>query len=68
MKVPDGRDYVEFMLFKETPPPNKRGTPHHLALELADATASVASLKQPPYAAQYDRPIEFGSERTESVK
>lgn len=30
-KVPDGDDYVEFMLFKEPPAPTQGGTAHHIA-------------------------------------
>jgi catechol 2,3-dioxygenase-like lactoylglutathione lyase family enzyme len=58
LKVPDGQDYVEFMLYKEAPAPEKRGTAHHLSLETADATASVAELEKRPYRKTYDQPIE----------
>ena len=57
LKVPDGEDYVEFMLFKEAPAPDKRGTAHHLALEVPDATASLAKLEAKPYHSRYSRPI-----------
>ena len=58
LRVPDGEDYVEFMLFKEPPAPDKRGTSHHLALEVPDAAASVAKLGAKPYRSKYSRPIE----------
>jgi len=58
LQVPDGEDYVEFMLFKEPPAPDKRGTSHHLALEVPDAAASVAKLGAKPYRRKYSRPIE----------
>ena len=58
LRVPDGEDYVEFMLFKEPPAPDKRGTSHHLALEVPDAAASVAKLSAKPYRSKYSRPIE----------
>ena len=32
LRVPDGTDYVEFMLMQEAPPPTKRGGAHHLCL------------------------------------
>lgn len=59
MKVPDGEDYVEFMLYKETPEVEKRGSAHHLALEVPDASRSVAELNAKPYRSQYTRPIEI---------
>ena len=58
LKVPDGDDYIEFMLFKDAPAPDKRGTAHHLALEVPDMTASVAALEAKPYRKQYTRPLE----------
>jgi catechol 2,3-dioxygenase-like lactoylglutathione lyase family enzyme len=58
LKVPDGDDYIEFMLFKDAPAPDKRGTAHHLALEVPDMTASVAAVEAKPYRKQYTRPIE----------
>lgn len=58
LKVPDGDDYVEFMLFKEPPAPDKRGTSHHLALEVPDAAASVAKLGAKPYRSRYSQSIE----------
>jgi catechol 2,3-dioxygenase-like lactoylglutathione lyase family enzyme len=30
MRVPDGGDYVEFMLYGERPAPSERGTQHHI--------------------------------------
>lgn len=57
LKVPDGDDYVEFMLFKE-PPPDKRGTAHHLCLQVPDVAKSIAELNAKPYRSRYGRPIE----------
>lgn len=59
LKVPDGTDYVEFMLYKEPPAPDKRGTAHHLSLEVPNAEASIAKLNANPYRQQYTRPIEI---------
>ncbi len=59
LKVPDGEDYIEFMLFKEPPAPDKRGTAHHLALEVPDAAASMAKLNAKPYRSRYSRPVEI---------
>src|SRR5262249_6619766 len=36
VRVPDGDDYVEFMLYKEAPTRERLGTMHHLCLEVAD--------------------------------
>jgi lactoylglutathione lyase len=58
LKVPDGDDYIEFMLFKDAPAPDKRGTAHHLALEVPEMAASVAALEAKPDRKQYTRPIE----------
>jgi catechol 2,3-dioxygenase-like lactoylglutathione lyase family enzyme len=58
LKVPDGQDYVEFMLFKEVPPPAKRGTAHHICLEVPDVNAALATLNARPYRKEYTRPLE----------
>jgi lactoylglutathione lyase len=55
LRVPDGVDYVEFMLYPEYPEETKRGSAHHLCLEVSDINAGLASLKTRPYAAHYDR-------------
>jgi len=58
LKVPDGEDYIEFMLFKDMPPPTGRGTSHHLCLEVSDAATSVAALEANAYRGQYPHTIE----------
>jgi catechol 2,3-dioxygenase-like lactoylglutathione lyase family enzyme len=57
LKVPDGDDYVEFMLMKEEPAPTLRGSAHHLCLQVPDVEASIATLKARPYFSNYDRPL-----------
>jgi lactoylglutathione lyase len=57
LKVPDGKDYIELMLYKEAPPATKRGTAHHLALAVPDIEKAVAQLKARPYDKQYGREI-----------
>ncbi len=59
LKVPDGSDYVEFMLFKDPPGPAQRGTAHHLCLQVPDVAAAVAKLEAEPYYKEYGRPIEI---------
>jgi catechol 2,3-dioxygenase-like lactoylglutathione lyase family enzyme len=69
MKVPDGDDYIEFMLYKEPPPPTKRGSAHHLCLEVPDAAATVAALDNKPYRKQYTQTLEIrtGTNRKRQV-
>lgn len=55
MQVPDGTDYIEFMLYKDLPPPDKRGTQHHICLETPDLAAAQAWLAARP---AYSRPLE----------
>jgi lactoylglutathione lyase len=57
LKVPDGNDYLEFMLEKEAPDPTHRGGAHHLCLQVPNVAASVEALKSRPYFKTYDRPI-----------
>lgn len=63
LRVPDGSDYVELMLYKESPPPTKRGSAHHLSLEVPDATERVAVLKDRTEPASYTRQIEIRTGR-----
>jgi catechol 2,3-dioxygenase-like lactoylglutathione lyase family enzyme len=58
LKVPDGNDYIELMLYKDAPPPEKRGTAHHICLEVPDVAAAMAKLEASPYRKQYTRPID----------
>lgn len=57
LKVPDGDDYVEFMLYREAPDATHRGGAHHLALEVPDVAAAVAELESRPSRKQYAREI-----------
>ena len=58
LKVPNGEDYVEFMLSKDEPDAARRGTAHHLCLEVPDITDSLAKLSGKPYRTQYTRQLE----------
>jgi len=58
MKVPDGGDYVEFMLYAERPAPTARGSQHHICLEVPDAEDARARLLARPHRASYARPLE----------
>jgi catechol 2,3-dioxygenase-like lactoylglutathione lyase family enzyme len=57
LKVPDGDDYIEFMLAKKEPDPTQRGGAHHLCLQVSDVAASVETLKAKASFKSYDRPI-----------
>ena len=48
MRVPDGTDYVEFMLYKDLPDPDKWGTKNHLSLSVPDIAKSMAILQTRP--------------------
>jgi catechol 2,3-dioxygenase-like lactoylglutathione lyase family enzyme len=57
MQVPDGDDYIEFMLYKDLPDPDKRGTAHHICLWTPDIAAAKAKLEA--RAALYSKPMEI---------
>jgi catechol 2,3-dioxygenase-like lactoylglutathione lyase family enzyme len=58
MKVPDGEDYLEFMLHAQWPAPDARGTAHHACLEVPDVEVARARLLERAAAASYSRPLE----------
>ncbi len=59
MKVPDGDTYIEFMLYDQIPEPTRRGTTHHLALEVPDLPKAKEWLEARPAQKQYTRPLEI---------
>jgi lactoylglutathione lyase len=59
LRVPDGDDYIEFMLYKEALDPAHRGGAHHLCLQVQDVPSSVADLESRPYYRQYDHPMQI---------
>ena len=59
MKVPDGGDYIEFMLYDELPGATARGSSHHICLEVPDIDKALADLQQRPGRAAYTRPMEI---------
>ena len=46
MRVPDGKDYVEFMLYNKLPEPDARGTKNHMSLTVPDAQKALEELTQ----------------------
>ena len=59
MRVPDGTDYIEFMLYKDLPQPDRRGSAHHICLEVPDMDKAVAMLEAKPARQTYDRKMEI---------
>jgi catechol 2,3-dioxygenase-like lactoylglutathione lyase family enzyme len=57
MRVPDGDDYVEFMLYGTLPAPDQRGTKNHVSLAVADAQKAVEELKRRAARGLYGRDI-----------
>jgi lactoylglutathione lyase len=56
MKVPDGKDYVEFMLYSKLPAPDARGTKNHMSLMVPDADKAMAALQRREMAGLYHAP------------
>jgi lactoylglutathione lyase len=56
MRVPDGTDYVEFMLYRSLPA--TYGSSNHIALEVPDTAAAVAALESRPSFATYGKPLD----------
>lgn len=59
MRLPDSPDYLEFMLYAELPAPDKRGTQHHICLEVPDIDKALAQLEASPYRKYHERPLEI---------
>ena len=59
MKVPDGEDYVEFMLHDPVPAPDRRGSAHHLCLLVSNMDETATLLRKRAEAVGYARPLEI---------
>jgi len=59
LKVPEGNDYLEFMLYDQMPDLKSLGTLHHICLEVPDIEKSKAILEARPAHASYTRPMEI---------
>jgi catechol 2,3-dioxygenase-like lactoylglutathione lyase family enzyme len=57
MRVPDGQDYLEFMLGSGPLDPKQQGAKNHICLFVPDIDQAVATLKSRAAAANYTRPI-----------
>ena len=55
MRVPEGEDYVELMLYGTLPAPDSRGTKNHMSLTVRDAEQALAELKKRAATGIYDK-------------
>ena len=55
LRVPDGVNHVEFMLYKELPAADKRGGQHHFCLVVPNIEKAVATLEARPARKAYSR-------------
>ena len=58
-QVPDGQDFIEFMLYQQLPAAYQRGVVHHLCLEVPDLDAAADELKMRAARIGYLRPMEI---------
>jgi hypothetical protein len=59
MRVPDGEDYVEFMLYSDLPTPDHRGGQEHVSLVVPDVAKSVSILEARPAFKTYGKPLDL---------
>ena len=57
-RIPDGSGFFELMLYSRLPEPNKRGTQHHLCLEVSDIEKAKSILAERAPRIGYDRMLE----------
>lgn len=62
LRVPNGQDYVELMLYSKPPTPKAYGTENHVSLVVPDMQKAIAELESRPYyktyLATYGRPLD----------
>lgn len=58
LRVPDGDDYVEFMLYQDLPTPEQQGGKNHVCLVSQDVQKSAAELDLRPARKSYPRTIQ----------
>ena len=59
LKVPEGDDYIEFMLYAQIPAADKRGTAHHLSLEVPDIEKAKIELEARTVFKNYGRSLQI---------
>jgi lactoylglutathione lyase len=65
VKVPDGTDYLEYMLIREKPNRERLGSLHHVALLVPDIQKALETIRQRPHAddAKFVRSPQIGRNR-----
>jgi catechol 2,3-dioxygenase-like lactoylglutathione lyase family enzyme len=58
IRVPDGDDYLELMLYRELPPAKEQGLQNHLGLETCNLTKTIAELRARTATYPYSHPID----------
>lgn len=58
LQLPDGDDYIEFMLYRDLPAENARGSQHHICLVVPDIAAAASTLQARAAKAGYTRAME----------
>ena len=60
MRVPEGDDYIEFMLYSELPGQTKRGSQHHICLFVPDIEQAAKMIEERQASGvKYERPLEI---------
>jgi catechol 2,3-dioxygenase-like lactoylglutathione lyase family enzyme len=59
MQVPDGDDYIEFMLYRDLPEPARRGSEHHVSLEVSELAPALKTLESRAAHTGYTRAMEI---------
>ena len=60
-QIPDGRGFIEFMLYDRLPAADKRGGAHHLCLEVPDIEKAKEILQSRAAKIGYTRPLEIAT-------
>ena len=61
LKVPNGDDYIELMLYADMPEPTKRGSQHHICLFVPDIEKARETLQLRAPKVGYTRPMEINT-------
>ena len=61
MRVPEGQDYLELMLYKTYPNATQLGTMNHICLMVPSVEKAVETLKSRPYFATYGRELKIAT-------
>jgi lactoylglutathione lyase len=56
-QIPDGKGFFELMLYNQLPDPDKRGSAHHLCLEVPDINQAKGILRDRAARVGYTRPL-----------